>query len=69
MLKSIKTNLVKLKVAYSTVFQLIRAMSLVLKHDKSEAFHFSGNSVDAFVPVDLGYSPYMGDTPVVPKRL
>ena len=69
MSKSIETNLVKLKVAYSTVFQLTRAMGLVLEHDKSEAFHFSRNSADAFVPVDLGYSPYTGDTPLVPKRL
>ena len=44
-------------------------MGLVLEHDKSEAFHCSRNSVDGFVPVDLGYSPYTGDTPLVPKRL
>ena len=69
MSKSIEINLVKLKAAYSTVFQLTHAIGFVLEHDKSEVFHFSRNSVNAFVPVDLGYSPYMGDTPLVPKRL
>ena len=69
MSKSIEINLVKLQAAYSTVYQLTRAMGLVLEHDKSEVFHFSRNSVDAFVPVDLGYAPYTGDTPLVPKHL
>ena len=44
-------------------------MGLVLEHDKSEVFHFSRNSADAFVLVDLGYAPYTGDTPLVPKHL
>ncbi|KXN81399.1 hypothetical protein AN958_04763, partial [Leucoagaricus sp. SymC.cos] len=34
---------------------------------KSELFHFSRRKGDNNLPIDLGYAPYTGDTPLCPK--
>src|SRR6202023_3589813 len=60
-------NLVKLRKAYGVVFELSEALGLVLEHSKSEVCHFSRKSGDDNPPVDLGYAPYTGDTPLRPK--
>jgi len=60
-------NLDKLKKAYSTVFKLTEALGLVLKHTKSEVFHFSRKSGDENPPVDLGYAPFTRATPLTPN--
>ena len=57
-------NLTKLQSAYSVVFELTQALGLVLKHNKSEVFHFSRKSGDTNPPVDLGYAPFTGDSPL-----
>jgi hypothetical protein len=62
-------NLLKLKKAYNVVFELTNALGLVLEHDKSEAFHFSRKHGDLNPPVDLGYAPYTGKTPLVPSKI
>jgi len=51
------------------VFQLIAALGLVLEHEKSEAFHFSRKHEDSNPPVDLGYAPHTGNTPLVPNKV
>jgi len=67
--KTWEENLVKLKSAYTTVFQLTAALGLVLEHEKSEAFHFSRKHEDLNPPVDLGYAPHTGNTPLVPNKV
>ena len=62
-------NLSKLKRAYKTVFKLTSVMGLILEHNKSEAFHFSRIDGDANPLVDLGYAPFTGSTPLIPKCL
>ncbi|KXN81427.1 hypothetical protein AN958_04603 [Leucoagaricus sp. SymC.cos] len=49
------------------MFDLFVAFGLVLKHDKSELFHFLHCKGDDNPPIDLGYAPYTGDTPLHPK--
>ncbi|KXN82409.1 hypothetical protein AN958_02581 [Leucoagaricus sp. SymC.cos] len=49
------------------MFDLFVAFGLVLEHDKSELFHFSHHKGDDNPPIDLGYAPYTGDTPLCPK--
>ncbi|KXN87981.1 hypothetical protein AN958_07856 [Leucoagaricus sp. SymC.cos] len=49
------------------MFDLFVAFGLVLEHDKSELFHFSRRKGDDNPPIDLGYAPYTGDTPLRPK--
>ncbi|KXN84520.1 hypothetical protein AN958_12398 [Leucoagaricus sp. SymC.cos] len=39
----------------------------MLEHNKSELFHFSRRKNDDNPPIDLGYAPYMGDSPLCPK--
>jgi len=67
--KTWNENLVKLKSAYATVFQLMATLGLVLEHDKLEAFHFSRKHEDLNPLVDLGYAPYTGNTPLVPSKI
>jgi hypothetical protein len=59
-------NLVKLKLAYKIMFELTQSMGLVLKHSKSEGFHFSQKHSDSNPDIDLGYAPYTGATPPHP---
>jgi hypothetical protein len=59
-------NLVKLKSAYKIVFELTQSMGLVLKHSKSEGFHFSWKHSDSNPDINLGYAPYTGATPLHP---
>ena len=67
--KTWEENLKKLKSSYAVVFQLTSALGLVLEHDKSEVFHFSRKHGDSNPPVDLGYAPYTGSTPLIPKKI
>jgi len=60
-------NLPKLKTAYGIIFRLFTALGLVLEHDKSEVYHFSRSRGESHPPIDLGFAPYMGDTPLGPK--
>jgi hypothetical protein len=60
-------NFVKLKLAYKIVFELTQSMGLVLKHSKSEGFHFSQKHGDSNPDIDLGYAPYTGATPLHPS--
>jgi len=60
-------NLPKLKAAYGVIFRLLMALGLVLEHDKSEVFHFSRSRGESHPPIDLGFAPYTGDTPLGPK--
>ena len=60
-------NLPKLKAAYGVTFRLLMALGLVLEHDKSEVFHFSWLRGESHPPIDLGFAPYTGDTPLGPK--
>ena len=60
-------NLPKLTVAYGVIYRLLTALGLVLEHDKSEVFHFSRSRGELHPPIDLGFAPYTGDTPLGPK--
>ncbi|PPQ89032.1 hypothetical protein CVT25_004683, partial [Psilocybe cyanescens] len=40
---------------------------LALEHNKSEVFHFDQSHSKDNPPVDLGYAPYTGATPLKPK--
>jgi len=60
-------NLPKLTAAYGVIFRLLTALGLILEHDKSEVFHFSKSRGESHPPIDLGFAPYMGDTPLGPK--
>jgi len=62
-------NLKKLKSSYAVVFQLTSALGLILEHDKSEVFHFSRKYGDDDPPVDLGYAPHTGSTPLKPNKI
>jgi hypothetical protein len=56
-----------LKLAYGWLFRALTALGLVLEHDKSEGFHFSRSRGFSAPPIDLGYAPFTGDTPLIPK--
>ena len=60
-------NLTKLRSAYSVMFELTQSLGLVLEHDKLEVFHFSRKNGDVNPPVDLGYAPFTGDSPLCPN--
>ena len=67
--KTWEENLKKLKSSYAVMFQLMFALGLILEYDKSEAFHFSRKNGDDDPPVNLGYTPYTGDTPLKPNKI
>jgi hypothetical protein len=56
--KSWDSNLHILREAYGIMFDLLTKFGLVLKHDKSELFHFSRKPGDDNPSLDLGYQPY-----------
>jgi len=60
-------NLPKLKKAYGIIFRLLTTLGLILEHDKSEVFYFSRLRGESHPPIDLGFAPYTGDTPLGPK--
>ena len=62
--KTWDVSLIKLWSAYKVVFKLTQSLGLVLKHDKSEVFHFSRVSGDVNPLVDLGYAPFTRDLPL-----
>ncbi|PPQ94891.1 hypothetical protein CVT25_004372 [Psilocybe cyanescens] len=53
--------------AYGVIFELFKKFGLALEHDKSEVFHFDWSHSKDNPPVDLGYAPYTGATPLKPK--
>jgi len=65
--KSLDDNNAVLKQAYTILFVLFAALGLVLKHDKTELFHFDCSYSNHNTPLDLGYTPYMGDRLLTPK--
>ena len=64
---TLSLNLSKLTKAYGVIYWLLTALGLVLEHDKSEVYHFSWSRGKSHPPIDLGFAPYMGDTPLSPK--
>ncbi|KAJ3518375.1 hypothetical protein NMY22_g13710 [Coprinellus aureogranulatus] len=54
--------------AYAFIHALFTAAGLVLEHDKSEAFHFTRARSGADRPIDLGFAPHTGATPLRPKK-
>jgi hypothetical protein len=50
-------NLVKLKSTYKIIFELTQSMGLVLKHSKSEGFHFSQKHSDSNPDIDCKGNP------------
>jgi hypothetical protein len=65
----LEDNLPPLIAAYGWIIQAFTALGLVLEHYKSEAFHFSQARGFRPLPIDLGYAPYMGNTPLRPKPM
>ncbi|PPQ90824.1 hypothetical protein CVT25_012158 [Psilocybe cyanescens] len=65
--KSLLDNCEALKWAYRVIFELFKKFGLTLEHDKSEVFHFDWSHSKDNPPVDLGYTPYTGTTPLKPK--
>ncbi|PPQ89171.1 hypothetical protein CVT25_006198, partial [Psilocybe cyanescens] len=65
--KSLLDNCEALKRAYGVIFELFKKFGLALEHDKSEVFHFDRSHSKDNPPVDLGYTPYTGATPLKPK--
>ena len=64
---SLTQNLPHLTEAYGVIYRLLMALGLILEHDKSEVYHFSWSRGELHPPIDLSFSPYMGDTPLSPK--
>ena len=60
-------NLCKLTNTYQHVFNFAESMGLVLEHSKLKVFHFLCSSWEVNPLIDLGYAPFTGDTPLVPK--
>ncbi|KAJ3519912.1 hypothetical protein NMY22_g12985 [Coprinellus aureogranulatus] len=50
------------------IYALFTAAGLVLEHDKSEAFHFTRACTGTDRPIDLGFAPHTGTTPLRPKE-
>ncbi|PPQ94597.1 hypothetical protein CVT25_010605 [Psilocybe cyanescens] len=65
--KSLLNNCEALKRTYGVIFELFKKFGLALEHDKSEVFHFDRSHSKDNPPVDLGYAPYTGVTPLKPK--
>ncbi|KAJ3510741.1 hypothetical protein NMY22_g15879 [Coprinellus aureogranulatus] len=65
---SIEMNCRMLYHAYAFIHALFTAAGLVLEHDKSEAFHFTRARSGADRPIDLGFAPHTGETPLRPKK-
>ena len=65
--KSLNDNVQVLSKSYAILFRLFTALGLVLEYDKSEVFHFDRSHSQDNPPVDLGFTPYTGDTPLKPK--
>jgi hypothetical protein len=62
-------NLPLLTEAYGWLFRAFTALGLVLEHEKSEVFHFSCARLFTPLAIDLGYAPFMGNTPLQPKPI
>jgi Reverse transcriptase (RNA-dependent DNA polymerase) len=62
----LEDNLEPLKEAYGWIYHAFTSLGLVLEHTKSEAFHFTRARGNPDLPVDLGFQPFMGDTPLRP---
>src|SRR5258708_25878140 len=56
-----------LKKAYGFVHGLLQDFGLVLEHSKTKVFNFSRRLNDENPPIDLGFAPYTGLTPLAPK--
>ncbi|KAJ3502935.1 hypothetical protein NMY22_g18421 [Coprinellus aureogranulatus] len=65
---SIEMNCRMLYHAYAFVHALFTAAGLVLEHDKSEAFYFTRARSGADRPINLGFAPHTGATPLRPKK-
>ncbi|KAJ3502826.1 hypothetical protein NMY22_g18454 [Coprinellus aureogranulatus] len=65
---SIELNCCTLYYVYTFIHVLFTAASLVLEHDKSEAFHFTRARSSADRPIDLGFAPHMCTTTLRPKK-
>jgi len=61
---SLIDNCAALHVAYEEIFCLFTAFALVLEHNKTELFHFHWSRFHESPVIDLGYAPYMGNTPL-----
>jgi hypothetical protein len=65
--KEVEVNCRALAGAYAILFLLFTNAGLVLEHDKTELFHFTRGRTGFDLPVDLGFAPYTGATPLKPK--
>jgi hypothetical protein len=65
--RRLEDNLQPLREAYGWMHRAFEAIGLVLKHSKSEAFHFYHAHANLVLPIDLGFAPYTGVTPLRPK--
>ena len=66
--RKIEENCVHLWHTYQLLFNLFTWAGLVLEHNKTELFHFTKGRSDHNIPLDLGYAPYTGETPLRPKQ-
>src|SRR5215469_11943094 len=64
-----ESNISNLWNTYFVIHKLMASGSLLLEHDKSEVFHFSHHYGDENPLIDLGFAPFMGDTPLKPKEI
>ena len=65
---TIDENTHKLPEAYQVIFECTEDAGLVLEHDKTELFHFAKTEGVPNPPIDLGYAPHTGDTPLFAKK-
>jgi Reverse transcriptase (RNA-dependent DNA polymerase) len=63
----LEDNLELLKEAYCWIYHAFTSLGLVLEHTKSKVFHFTRARGDPDLPIDLGFQPFMGDTPLKPR--
>jgi hypothetical protein len=64
---NIETNCSMLYHAYVIVYLLFTVSGLALEHDQTKLFHFTRARTRFDCPLDLGYAPYTGETPLQPK--
>ena len=53
---------------YDTIVDITTRLSLKLEHNKNKLFHFTRSPRAGNLPLDLGFAPFTGATPLQPKK-
>jgi hypothetical protein len=64
----IPQNCVMLRHAYMSMHEIFTAAGLVMEHDNNKLFHFTRARTGWDRPINLGFAPFMDETPLKPNR-